>query len=154
MAIIYLRRYYIVVSESTKSFLQEIRSFPRNVQHLLVFILLVGLHSMFLGIFIFFFTELFYRLFFHAEIQNFFFVRQAGLFLFCLGLFNLAILKEMRRYHYFVKVIIVTKMFATLFLMSNAHLATFPTIIYLAGVGDGLIAVLLSFIYERARLSR
>ena len=141
-------------SESIKSTWQEIRSAPRKVQHLFVFILLVGLHSMLIGIFIFFFTELFYRLFFQAEIQNFFFVRQAGLFLFCLGLFNLAILKDLQRYHYFVKVIIATKMFATLFLISNAHLATFPTIIYLAAVGDGLMAVLLLFIYQRAHLSR
>ena len=130
--------------------MKEICSAPRKVQHLSVLVLLIGLHSLFLGIFIFFFTELFYRLFFSAEIENFFFVRQAGLFLFCLGLFNLAILKDMNRYYYFVKVIIATKALAFLFLVTHAHLAAWPPIIYAAAVGDGLMALVLIFFYRRA----
>jgi len=108
------------------------------------------LHSLFLGIFIFFFTELFYDLFFSAEIENFFFVRQAGLFLFCLGLFNLAILKDMKRYYYFVKVIIATKALAFLFLVSHAQLAAWPPIIFAAALGDGLMALVLIIFYRRA----
>jgi len=129
---------------------KEISSAPRKVQHLSVLVLLIGLHSLFLGIFIFFFTELFYRLFFSANIENFFYVRQAGLFLFCLGLFNLAILKDMKRYYYFVKVIIATKALAFLFLVSHAHLAAWPPIIFAAAVGDGLMALVLIFFYRRA----
>jgi hypothetical protein len=129
---------------------KEISSAPRKVQHLSILVLLIGLHSLFLGIFIFFFTELFYRLFFSANIENFFYVRQAGLFLFCLGLFNLAILKDMKRYYYFVKVIIATKALAFLFLVSHAHLAAWPPIIFAAAVGDGLMALVLIFFYRRA----
>ena len=139
-----------MIFEMMKKICKEISSAPRKVQHLSVLVLLIGLHSLFLGIFIFFFTELFYDLFFSAEIENFFFVRQAGLFLFCLGLFTLAIVVEMKRYYYFVKVIIVAKSLAFLFLVSHAHLAVWPPIIYAAAVGDGIMALLLTFFYRRA----
>ena len=134
---------------SIKGVFDEIRSAPANLQHLSVFVLLVAMHSLILGIFIFCFTESFYRLFFLAKIENFFFVRQAGLFLFCLGLFNLAILIDMKRNFYLVKVIIATKVLAVLFLFSHAHLAARPLIIFLAAVGDGLMSVLLIFFYRR-----
>jgi len=139
-----------VIFELIRNIFKEISSAPRKVQHLSVLVLLIGLHSLFLGIFIFFFTELFYDLFFSAEIENFFFVLQAGLFLFCLGLFNLAILRDMKRYYYFVKVIIATKALAFLFLVSHAHLAAWPPIIFAAAVGDGLMALALIFFYRRA----
>ncbi len=139
-----------MIFEVIRNVFKEISSAPRKIQHLSVLVLLVGLHSLFLGIFIFFFTELFYRFFFSADIENFFYVRQAGLFLFCLGLFNLAILRDMKRYHYFVKVIIATKALAFLFLVSHAHLAAWPPIILAAAVGDGLMALVLIFFYRRA----
>lgn len=132
-----------------KSIYEEICSAPRKIQNLSVLVLLIGLHSLLLGIFIFFFTELFYRLFFSANVENFFYVRQAGLFLFCLGLFNLAILKDMKRYYYFVEIIIATKALAFLFLVSHAHLAVRPPIILAAAVGDGLMALVLIFFYRR-----
>ena len=139
-----------MIFELIGNIFKEISSSPRKVKHLSVLVLLIGLHSLFLGIFIFFFTELFYNLFFSAEIENFFYVRQAGLFLFCLGLFNLAILMDMKRHHYFVKVIIATKSLAFLFLVSHAHLAAWPPIIFAAAVGDGLMALVLIFFYRRA----
>jgi hypothetical protein len=142
-----------VIFEMIGNIFKEISSAPRKVQHLSILVLLIGLHSLFLGIFIFFFTELFYRLFFSANIENFFYVRQAGLFLFCLGLFNLAILKDMKRYYYFVKVIIATKALAFLFLVSHAHLAAWPPIIFAAAVGDGVMALVLIFFYRRAGFS-
>lgn len=136
--------------ELIRNISEDISSAPKKVQHLSVLVLLIGLHSLFLGIFIFFFTELFYYLFFSAEIENFFFVRQAGLFLFCLGLFNLAIIVEMKRYYYFVKVIIAAKSLAFLFLVSHAHLAAWPPIIFAAAAGDGIMALVLIFFYRRA----
>ena len=139
-----------MIFELIRNIFKEIRSAPRKVQHLSVLVLLIGLHSLFLGIFIFFFTELFYDLFFLAEIDNFFFVRQAGLFLFCLGLFNLAIIVKMKSHYYFVKVIIATKALAFLFLVSHAHLAAWPPIIFAAAVGDGIMALVLIFFYRRA----
>jgi hypothetical protein len=145
-------RFRIVMFASVKKAVEEIRSAPTNLQHLSVFLLFVGMHSLILGIFIFFFTESFYWLFFQAKIENFFFVRQAGLFLFCLGLFNVAVLKEMRRYYTFVKVIIATKVLAFLFLMSNGHLAVWPPIIFLAALSDGLMALVLIYLYRRAAL--
>ena len=139
-----------MIFELIRNILKEISSAPKKVQQLSVLVLLIGLHSLFLGIFILFFTGLFYRFFFSAEIENFFYVRQSGLFLFCLGLFNLAILKDINRYFYFIKVIIATKALAFLFLVSHAHLAAWPPIIYAAAVGDGLMALVLIFFYRRA----
>lgn len=133
-----------------KSIQQEMRSAGRDVRNLSLLVFLVGLHSLFLGIFIFFFTELFYRFFFSVEIENFFYVRQAGLFLFSLGLFNLAILRDIKKYYPFVKVIIATKSLAFLFLVSHAHLAAWPPIILAAAVGDGLMALVLIFFYRGA----
>ena len=133
-----------------KNIFEEISLSPRNLKHLSVLVLLIGLHSLLLGVFIFFFTEQFYQLFLSAEIENFFFVRQAGLFLFCLGLFNLAILKDIGRHQYFVKVIIATKILAFLFLVTHSHLAAWPPILYAAAVGDGLMALVLIFSYRRA----
>lgn len=141
-----------MIFELLRNIFEKICSAPRKVKHLSVLVLLIGLHSLFLGIFIFFFTELFYQLFLSAEIENFFFVRQAGLFLFCLGLFNLAILKDISRYHWFVKVIITTKALAFLFLVTHAHLAAWPPIIYAAAAGDGIMALVLIFFYRRAGL--
>lgn len=113
-------------------------------------VLLIGLHSMTIGIFIFFFTETFYKIFFLAEIENFFFVRQAGLFLFCLGFFNVAVLSDLEKNIFFVKVIIATKCLAFLFLVFQAHLSVHPFIIYVASLGDGAMAVLLMVLLRRA----
>ncbi len=125
-------------------------SAPKEIKQLSIGVFLVGSHSLVLGFFIFFFTEAFYQLFLSAEIENFFFVRQAGLFLFCLGLFNLAILKDITRHQYFVKVIITTKVLAFLFLVTHSHLAAWPPILYAAALGDGGMALLLAFFYQRA----
>ena len=57
---------------------------------LLVF--LIGLHSIALGIVIYFYTDFFYQKFFSASVENIFFVRQSGVFLFLAGFFYLAIL--------------------------------------------------------------
>ena len=134
---------------SKKDAIEEIRSWPRDLRYLSIAVLLIGMHSFFLGIIIFFFTELFYQSFFLAKIENFFFVRQAGLFLFCLGLFNLAILVKMKRNYHLVKVIIATKVLAVLFLVSHAYLVTRPPVIWLAAFGDGIMAILLIFFYRR-----
>jgi hypothetical protein len=144
-----LRRFYAVKIKGIEKALADFRCASRQAQHLAVFVLLTGLHSMLLGVLIFFFTETFYRLFFFAEIENFFFVRQAGLLLFCLGLFNAAILRDMKHCAYFVNIIVVTKALAFLFLLSHAHFTAWPPIIYLAAIGDGLMAVALLFLQRR-----
>ena len=56
----------------------------------------------------------------------------------------------MKRHFYFVKVIIATKVLAFSFLVTHAHLAAWPPIIYAAALGDGLMALVLIFFYRRA----
>jgi len=131
--------------------LGKLISAPRDVQSLALLIFLVGIHSLGLGIFIFFFTELFYQFFFHSQLENIFFVRQSGLFLFCLAMFYFSPLPDLKRRHRLVFVIILTKVLAVLFLVTNASHAPWPPIILLAAAGDGCMALLLTYFYRIAR---
>ena len=115
-------------------------------------ILFVGLHSLALGIFIFFFTSEFYTLFFGVNVENFFFVKQAGLFLFCLGLFYLVPLVDLRKNHYQVDVIILTKLFAVAFLLNNMGRVPRPSSIILAAICDAVMGSMLIFLSRKAGL--
>jgi len=117
----------------------------RKTQRLAVCVFLVGVHSLILGSFIFFFTDTFYNLFFGVEVDNPFLIKQAGLFLFCLSLFYLVPLTDLRRKHRMVDLIIVTKVLAVLFLVNSAWLVSRPGPIFLAAAGDALMATLLIF---------
>ncbi len=130
---------------------KEIQSAPGEVQLLALAIFLIGMHSLILGTFIYFFTDLFYRLFFRANVENFFFVKQSGLFLFCIGLFYLASLANLKRSKYQVVAIILTKTLAVLFLLANARLAVRPGILLVAASLDGMMAALLIACLRNAR---
>jgi hypothetical protein len=132
--------------------LREIRSAPKSLQRLSLCIFLVGLHSLALGSFIFFFTEFFYQLFFGVKIENFFFVKQSGLFLFCIGLFYFAPLEDLRRSRNHVIAMIATKIMAVLFLVSNSWLVARPEMTLLAAGIDGIMAILLIFFGRAAGL--
>jgi hypothetical protein len=135
-----------------KRVLEEIRSAPRGLQRLSLCIFLVGLHSLALGSFIFFFTELFYRLFFGVKIENFFFVKQSGLFLFCIGLFYFAPLEDLRKSRNHVIAMIATKIMAVLFLVFNSWLVARPEMTLMAAGVDGIMAILLIFFSRAAGL--
>jgi hypothetical protein len=130
--------------------IKNIRTAPRSVKILALLVMLVALHSLLLGIFIYFFTDLFYQLFFHTRVENIFYVRQAGLFLFCLGLFYVSILSNIKQRHPLITVLIATKFLAVVFLISNARFTSVPTMILLAAVGDGSMALLLALLYRKA----
>ena len=130
--------------------LENLRTSPRSVRMLALLVMLVALHSLLLGIFIYFFTDFFYQLFFHTHVENIFYVRQAGLFLFCLGLFYVSILSNIKRMYPLVGILISTKFLAVIFLISNACFTSAPTMILLAAAGDGSMAVLLAFFFRTA----
>jgi O-antigen/teichoic acid export membrane protein len=132
--------------------LQEMRSASRDMQCLSLCVFLVGMHSLALGAFIFFFTELFYRIFFGVSIENFFFVKQSGLFLFCLGIFYLAPLAHLERARNQVIAMIATKILAVMFLVFNAWLVARPEMVLLAAGVDGTMAVLLIILSRTAGL--
>jgi hypothetical protein len=128
--------------------MQANRTSPTALLTLLyVVILLVGVHSLVLGAWIYFGTGGFYRLFFATEVENFFFVKQAGLFLFCLGLFYLWPLVDIRKHHRAVAMTVLTKLLAVAFLLSSARLTAAPATIVLVALGDGLMAALLAISY-------
>lgn len=133
-----------------KSAFIETRSGPPALQLLFIFIFLVGMHSVILGTFIFFFTDTFYRLFFMTHAENIFFVRQSGLFLFCLGSFYFIPLLELRQNRLMIGFIIATKVLAVLFLLCYAHLSAKPPIILLAAAGDGFMGALLALLLYKA----
>ncbi|MCK5543716.1 MAG: hypothetical protein KAI35_00785 [Desulfobulbaceae bacterium] len=110
-------------------------------------IFLIGMHSIFLGIFIYFFTDIFYQMFFAASVENPFFVRQSGVFLFLAGFFYLFPLLNLKVHYNLILVVIFSKAVAVLFLVSNASYTHSPIKIYIAAFFDGLMGVLLIFTY-------
>jgi len=114
-----------------------------NTSLLYACILFVGLHSILLGLFIYIFTPTFYDLFFSAPPENIFFVRQSGVFLFCLGVYYLLPLLNFKYLYNMVLFTVFTKIVAVLFLVANASLTLSPPAIYAAALADGIMATIL-----------
>lgn len=119
----------------------------RAVTILKLVVLFVGLHSVLLGAGIYFFTGTFYQFFLGEPIANPFFVRQSGIFLFLIGLFYLFPLTDFNSYYKFITLSIVSKVFAVIFLITNAHLTPSPPMIFLTAVIDGFMAIALAVPY-------
>lgn len=122
------------------NFLDIFSDQPKVLSFLYICTLLVGLHSIFLGLFIYLFTNSFYNFFFATQPENVFFVRQSGVFLFCLGVYYLLPLLDFQQLYPMVQFTIFTKIVAVLFLVTNADLSQSPNAIYMAAFGDGLMA--------------
>lgn len=106
----------------------------------------VGIHSVILGSTIHFFTVPFYQFFFSVDPDNFFFIKQSGVFLFLAGLFYLIPVRNLNRYELLIYFVILSKITAVAFLLKNAHLAPSANMIYLAALGDGLMATVISIV--------
>jgi hypothetical protein len=118
-----------------------------NVSVLLrVTLFFVGLHSVILGGTVYFFTVPFYQFFFSVDPDNFFFIKQSGVFLFLAGLFYLIPIMDMKRYKLLIALVVFSKVTAVAFLLRNAHLTPSPPMVYLAALGDGLMATALSLL--------
>lgn len=109
-------------------------------------ILMVGAHSIILGMAIYFATDSFYRIFFNAAVDNLFFVRQSGLFLILMGMFYLVPLRDPEKYRIIILLTIVTKILAVVFMLANAGHTPAPGMILLAAAGDGSMALALIFL--------
>ena len=118
---------------------------------LYVCILLVGLHSIFLGLFIYLFTDIFYELFFSVKPGNVFYVKQSGVFLFCLGVYYLLPLIDFKQLFNMVQFTVFTKIVAVLFLITNAKLSLSSNAIYMAAFVDGIMATVLVFAFYSHR---
>ena len=118
-----------------------------EVKFLKIVVLCVGVHSVVLGIIIYFFTGGFYRFLLGQPIADPFFVRQSGIFLFLAGLFYLFPLRNIHIYHHLIILTIVSKVCAVVFLATNAHLTPSPPMIVLTAAGDGSMAIALSIPY-------
>ena len=123
----------------------NLKSKIEKLSPLIVF--LVGLHSIVLGLVVYFFTDFFYQIFFAAAVENIFFVRQSGVFLFIAGLFYLYPLIDMKKLYNLILLVICSKIIAVYFLIANAKFTLSPPMIYLAAFFDGLMAVLLIITY-------
>ena len=118
-----------------------------NVSVLLrVTLFLVGLHSVILGGTIYIFPVLFHQFFFSINPDNFFFIKQSGVFLFLAGLFYLIPVMDIKRYKLIIVLVVFSKVTAVAFLLKNAHLTPSAPMIYLAAFGDGLMATALSLL--------
>lgn len=114
-------------------------------------LLLVGLHSIFLGLFIYFYTDSFYQMFFSTNAEDIFFVRQSGVFLFLAGLFYLYALIDLKSLYNLIILVIISKFTAVYFLVANARYTLSPQMIYLAAFFDGLMGCALIFVYLNCR---
>jgi hypothetical protein len=116
-------------------------------------VFLVGMHSILLGLIIYFFTDFFYRLFFATSVDNLFFVKQSGTFLFLAGLYYLYPLINLRGLYNLILLVVLSKIVAVIFLISNAAYTAAPMMIYLAAFFDGLMAVVLIGVYFRLKMN-
>lgn len=107
---------------------------------------LIGLHSVILGGVIYFFTISFYQLFFSSAPDNLFFIKQSGVFLFLAGVFYLVPVMDIKRYQLVIFFVVFSKVTAVIFLLKNAQLSLSPLMIYLAAIGDGSMAIVLSLL--------
>ena len=114
-------------------------------------VFLIGMHSVLLGLVIYFFTDFFYKTFFAAAVENLFFVRQSGVFLFLAGLFYLYPLWDLKKLYSIILLVIFSKFIAVLFLVTNANFTLSPSMMYLAAFFDGLMGLLLIFSYLNCR---
>ena len=112
---------------------------------------LVGLHSILLGVTIYFYTDFFYKVFFATSVENLFFVRQSGTFLFLAGFFYLYPLLNLRSLYNMILLVIFSKIVAVIFLITNAGYTSAPLMIYLASFFDGLMALVLVSVYFRMK---
>ena len=112
---------------------------------------LVGMHSILLGVIIYFYTDFFYQTFFATSVENLFFVRQSGIFLFLAGFFYLYPLLNLKNLYNMILLVIFSKVVAVFFLITNAGYTSAPLMIYLASFFDGLMAVVLVSIYFRLK---
>jgi len=124
---------------------------PKNLFWPAFVLFLVGLHSILLGVIIYFYTDFFYQTFFAASVENLFFVRQSGIFLFLAGFFYLYPLLNLRSLYNMILLVIFSKIIAVIFLITNAGYTSAPLMIYLASFFDGLMAVVLVSIYFRLK---
>lgn len=67
--------------------------------------------------------------------------------MFLSGLFYLVPLLKIERMYHVSVVTVISKILAVLFLLSNAGLTADSKIIYLAAIGDGVMAIVLSITY-------
>ena len=118
-----------------------------NVSVILRIVLfLVGLHSLVLGGTVYFFTVPFHQFFFSVDPDNFFFIKQSGVFLFLAGLFYLIPAMDIKRFKLLIVLVVFSKVTAVAFLLRNAYLTPSPPMVYLAALGDGLMAAVLSLL--------
>jgi hypothetical protein len=114
-------------------------------------LLSVGIHSILLGCLIYFFTDFFCRIFFSGHMENIFFIRQAGVFLFLMGIFYLYPLADLKNSYNFILLAAFSKVTAVYFLLANAKFAPSPKMIYLTAFFDFLMAVVFIFVYQNCR---
>ncbi|MFC1826764.1 hypothetical protein ACFLZQ_02395 [Thermodesulfobacteriota bacterium] len=112
---------------------------------------LVGIHSILLGVIIYFYTDFFYKVFFASSVENLFFVRQSGIFLFLAGFFYLYPLLNLKNLYNMILLVIFSKVVAVFFLITNAGYTSAPLMIYLGSFIDGLMALVLVTVYFRLK---
>jgi hypothetical protein len=110
-------------------------------------IVLIALHSYAIGIAMLFFTEPGVRFGGWQQVFPLFFVRQAGIFHIVVATGYLIEYRKSRT----VDLLIFAKTVAFVFLITHAIIAGSPSVVWLSGIADGLMAILVLWIRRKAR---
>ncbi|OGS01380.1 MAG: hypothetical protein A3G41_06110 [Elusimicrobia bacterium RIFCSPLOWO2_12_FULL_59_9] len=113
-------------------------------------ILLIGLHSCALGVFVLAAPRLMLGWLGFEQPADVFFPSQGGVFLLILGLCYLLALSEPA----LVKIILISKSMAVVFLVIHAAFLSAPAVIWAAAAGDGGMLIALSAALLRDRIVR
>lgn len=129
----------------TKTFQRRRPTVHDGMIRLTFSLIVTSLHSLLLGVYIFIQTERFYKFFFGVAVDNLFFVKQAGLFLFCIGLFYLVPLINLKTHHRILDIIVLTKILAVLFLLTHYALVPQTGAIFIAALIDAMLAIVIAW---------
>lgn len=112
---------------------------------------LVSLHSLLLGLALYFFTAPVLRAFGFLAGPSLFYPRQSGVFLFILGIAYLLPAVDLRRFRAFAWFALVSKLCAVLFLYGEVLVFHASLIVLLAGIGDTLMGLVILLLCLQTR---
>ncbi|MBI3091525.1 MAG: hypothetical protein HYY96_12740 [Candidatus Tectomicrobia bacterium] len=112
---------------------------------------LVSLHSLVLGLLLYFFTAPVLQAFGFQQGPSLFYPRQSGVFLFILGIAYLLPAVDLRRFRAFAWFTVVSKLCAVLFLYGEVLVFRASRIVLLAGIGDTLMGLVILLLCLQTR---
>jgi hypothetical protein len=116
-------------------------------------VLLVSMHSLVLGMIMLLFPRSFPHIFGFPASSGIFWQSQSGIFLMVLGIVYFMAYREAERSRTLVKLLVLSKGLAVLFLLTHWLFLAAPDSIALAAVGDGVMGACVGVLHLKTPLS-